>query len=155
MNKQLKKYFYVILVVTFSFCVSCRHINQEVPFLIKNLECSFESEDEEFDYIGVKFVFCNTSEKDISEISVRFTIFENKNGGNPLISSNVINADFQGLVKSGDEKIFEISLDDKIVSLPKSPYYVDYFYVESVVFSDNSIWKDCFGAFAISGGNNE
>ena len=56
-----------------------------------------------------------------------------------------IEATFEGMINSGDEKNFEVSLDEKIISPPKAPYYVDYFCVKSVHFTDNSYWADYLG----------
>ena len=124
---------------------SCEYFNQEIPFVIKNIEASLVSEQKEFVYSGVKFTFCNTSKKDISKITVCFTVYENEKGGNPFVTSNYIEATFEGIINPRKEKNFEISLDEKIISAPKNPYYVDYFCVKSVYFTDNSYWKDSLG----------
>ena len=135
----------VICILFALVFTSCEYFNQEIPFVIKNIEASLVSEQKEFVYSGVKFTFCNTSKKDISKITVCFTVYENEKGGNPFVKSNYIEATFEGIINPGKEKNFEISLDEKIISAPKNPYYVDYFCVKSVYFTDNSYWKDSLG----------
>lgn len=134
--------FCILFTLSFS---SCDYLNQEIPFVIKNIEATLESDENEFSYSGVKFTFCNTSKKDISKITVCFTVYENEKGGNPFVTSNYIESTFEGMINSGDEKNFEVSLDEKIISPPKAPYYVDYFFVKSVHFTDNSYWADYLG----------
>lgn len=135
----------VICILFALVFTSCEYFNQEIPFVIKNIEASLVSEQKEFVYSGVKFTFCNTSKKDISKITVCFTVYENEKGGNPFVTSNYIEATFEGIINPGKEKNFEISLDEKIISAPKNPYYVDYFCVKAVYFTDNSYWKDSLG----------
>lgn len=151
-----KKVSYVLcFFIIFGILSSCDVVTEDFPYLIKELSCSLESKQDVFSNCGVSFVFCNVSEKEISEIQVAFTVFEDKSGGNPFISSNFVEASFSGSIKSREEKAFEISLDEKMNYQPKEPLYVDYFFVKSIKFEDGTEWKDSFGLFAISGVENE
>lgn len=139
----------------FGIISSCEVVSEDFPYFIKKFSWVLESKQDVFSNCGVSFIFCNVSEKEISEVQVAFTVFEDKSGGNPFISSNFVEASFSGSIKSGEEKSFEISLDEKMNYQPKSPLYVDYFFVKSIKFADGTEWKDSFGLFAISGVENE
>lgn len=141
--------------IIFGILSSCDVVTEDFPYLIKELSCSLESKQDVFSNCGVSFVFCNVSEKEISEIQVAFWVFENEKGGNPFFATNFVEATFSGVIKSREEKAFEISLDEKMNYQPKEPLYVDYFFVKLIKFDDGTEWKDSFGLFSISGVENE
>ena len=50
--------------------------------------------------------------KDISKITVCFTVYENEKGGNPFVTSNYIEATFEGIINPGKEKSWLSVFDD-------------------------------------------
>lgn len=129
---------------------SCNFGNHAFPYIIENLECSLESEQGAFNHLGIKFKILNTSKKDIKNVSVAFILYDKKQGKNPLVTSNFIEARFSGEIKSGESKEFEVSLDDKIHYVPSSPYYIDCFYVKKINYSDNSFWNNFCCSYIVS-----
>ena len=142
-----------IFMILFSILllISCEFGVKTFPFLIENLECSLDSENDIFNHIGLRFKMSNTSKKTIKNFTACFIIYDSKNGKNPLITSNYIEAKFNGNLDCNKSKIFEVSLDDKINYVPKNPFYIDCFYIKSIVYEDGSTWKNYFSSYTISG----
>ena len=148
----MKIRFLLLLTLLFSLIfVNCTLENSKIPFIISELKLSNISENGEFLYGGVKFDLYNKHNLAITHFKVRFYVFENETGGNPFYGSNLIEASFEGTIMPKEKKNFEISLDEKILYPQKEPYFVDYFYISEILYEDNSLWKDKYGFFYVSG----
>ena len=64
---------------------------------------------------------------------------------------NVKGSVFEVTMDCNKSKIFEVSLDDKINYVPKNPFYIDCFYIKSIVYEDGSTWENYFSSYTISG----
>jgi hypothetical protein len=100
-----------------------------------------------YKFAGVEFTFYNSSDKNVSGMSVSMMVYDRVTNKTPFIGSNNIKANFDGGIAAGEEKLFIISLDPYIYAAPGNPYIIDFFYILRVVFGDGSEWVDRNGTY--------
>ncbi|NLK46676.1 MAG: hypothetical protein GX297_08515 [Treponema sp.] len=124
------------------------------PFVISIPECKIGSLPGCYAHCGVHFSYTNTSTKDVERIKISCMVYSDKNGTNPFIGSNHILADFpdEGIsnnIASGESRNFILNLDPYIYSTPAAPFFIDYFFVRKVTFTDGSTFEDPFGTYHV------
>jgi len=99
---------------------------------------------------GIVFTLYNTSGKAMERVEVRCMVFDEETKRNPFIGRNVIQAEFNEVIESGEKKELIIPLDRYMYLIPEKPYLIDHFFIREVRFSDGSVWEDKIGAYKIS-----
>lgn len=144
----------LILVLTSVFaCLffSCDNIFQSPPFILSAPECVLTSETGNFRFAGVKFSVWNARQAEIKGITAVFSVFKDAQGGNPFVSGNSVSANIECSIMSDECGVFEIGLDLYVSKIPDKPYYIDFFYLKSVIYEDGQSWQDPAGVFFVGG----
>jgi len=126
------------------FFISCSlFAERNVPYVVNG---NFVMEDNiaEYEVCGVDLYFLNKSEKAVKDFTVVFYLFDDE--GEPASTSR------NNLVFKVDEELNPmestnlcLSLDKYINYLPQEGYFIDYLYVSSITYLDESVWSDPFG----------
>ena len=145
----------VLVLVLTSICtcifLSCGNIFQNPPFILSSPECVLTSDTASFRFAGVKFSVWNARQSVIKRISAVFSVYKDEHGGNPFSGGNVVSATLECSIAPGECEEFEAGLDPYISETPKSPYYIDFFYLKEVLYEDGEVWSDPAGAFYVRG----
>jgi hypothetical protein len=111
------------------------------PYLTVNLEPVLEADGGNINYAGIRFNIANTSQKTISSFVTSCFLYDG-NTRKPLMQNNRVRSGFTGAIIPKDERVFTISLDDRIGAVPDSPFIIDFFTLTRVDYSDGSSWTD-------------
>lgn len=127
----------------FGCCSFSDQKKSETPYIT---EGKMEMDENSMDYevAGLDFFFLNKSDKNISELTVVFFLFDKD--GEPISggkSNIVLTVKEQILAKSSLRCC--LNLDDYFSIVPDEIYTVDYLYISKIVYEDGSVWSDPFG----------
>ena len=139
------KLYKLIILSAFFLLSSCKDFSfcdEKVPYLIKaELDMG---ESTEFDIAGLNLYFLNRSEKQVSEITIVFYMFDEDGEPASLCRSNIV-LSVKENVAAGTSIETCLNLDSFFTYIPEEQYTADYIYVSRIVYEDGSEWKDSFG----------
>lgn len=132
-------------------CAACTlYTGRQVPYTVSKPKCVIGGNEDYYQIAGIVFTLYNTSGKAMERVEVRCMVFDEETKRNPFIGSNVIQAEFNEVIESGEKKELIIPLDRYMYLIPEKPYLIDHFFIREVRFSDGSVWEDKIGAYKIS-----
>lgn len=148
-NKIIKKLFVclIFLIITLIFNGCSITPNEIIPYLVSG-DFVMEADSEDYSVCGLDLLLVNQSEKDISEFSIVFFLFD-KDGEPAGECSNRISFDIERFVDAGGALKKTISLDKYMNNIPEELLFVDYLYVSKIIYADGSVWEDPFGLVAL------
>jgi len=120
--------------------------SNNVPYMVSG-DFVMEEASEDYSVCGIDLTIFNQSEKNISNFSIVFFLFD-KDGEPARECSNRIAFDIQKIISSGESFNKCISLDKYMITFPEEELFVDYLYVSQIVYEDGSTWEDPYGLVA-------
>ena len=97
------------------------------------------------DYV---FFIENLCNKEIKEFSVVLSLY-NSDGEPAFYGCDFINHSFARNIPEGDILEFSIPIESYFEDYDDEVYFTDYFYVNKIVYIDNSVWEDPFGLWSL------
>lgn len=146
--KQMNK---TLFLLATAFLVSCDTLatSENPPYVITKPVCEISERSGFFTYAGIVFKFLNTSEKDVTGITVSFMVFDAETQDSPFIGSNIFKIKKLDTVGVNENKEIIISLDKYIYVAPSEPYIIDFFYIAEIQYADGSSWQDSNGIYKV------
>lgn len=144
----MKKNLFLTLGLLFAGVFSACSITpvETLPYLIAG-DFVMESDSDDYSVCGLDLQFINQTEKEVSEFSIVFFLFD-RDGEPASECSGRIAFDVEKVVDAGDSIKKCISLDKYMYTIPEESLLVDYLYVSRIVYADGSVWNDPYGLMA-------
>lgn len=136
--------FFTIFILT-----SCNTIQlNNCPYLITEQYVSFDEENDSYNYVGAYFSILNNSNKTIRNLTICFSLFDAE--GNLLsLGNGQFKTKFEGEIPAGKKQEIVISLDNALGNTADSEFRIDFVYVSSITYEDESIWQDYIGLYSL------
>jgi hypothetical protein len=117
------------------------------PFVISKPVCELTDDFPNFTHAGISFFFLNQSDKDISNVTASFMLFDARTKTNPFVGTNLFEIQKYVSISPDENKQIVLSLDRVIYVAPIEPYLINNFYISGIEYADGSIWKDKYGVY--------
>jgi hypothetical protein len=131
------------LVLCFGF-ISCSLFSKEsAPYAVSG-DFVMEDNSTDYDLCGINLNVFNKAEKNIKEFTVVFFLFD-KDGEPASECRSMLSFSVEKKIEAGKSFVCCISLDQYMSTIPEEPLTVDYLYVSSITFEDDSTWADPYG----------
>ncbi len=145
------KILYVCLPLIWLF-TACATLDSSCPYIISELHVELGENEGIHRYAGTYFELYNDSEKEMSNMTLSFLLYD-QDGNTPFLGSNKVIAELNTPVPAMTSLDCIVSLDSFIATVPEEEYQVDYFYLSKITYADGSSWTDPFGMYALNGGS--
>lgn len=146
-KKQLLLFVLILGIssISISFCSCLSTKLEKCPY---SAYCKFD--EIEFDSENMDYVFFieNLCNKEIKEFSVVLSLY-NSDGEPAFYGCDFINHSFARNIPGGDILEFSIPIESYFEDYDDEVYFTDYFYVNKIVYIDNSVWEDPFGLWSL------
>jgi hypothetical protein len=146
-KKQLLLFVLILGIssISISFCSCLSTKLEKCPY---SAYCKFD--EIEFDAENMDYVFFieNLCNKEIKEFSVVLSLY-NSDGEPAFYGCDFINHSFARNIPEGDILEFSIPIESYFEDFDDEVYFTDYFYVNKIVYADNSVWEDPFGLWSL------
>lgn len=146
-KKQLLLFVLILGIssISISFCSCLSTKLEKCPY---SAYCKFD--EIEFDSENMDYVFFieNLCNKEIKEFSVVLSLY-NSDGEPAFYGCDFINHSFVRNIPEGDILEFSIPIESYFEDYDDEVYFTDYFYVNKIVYIDNSVWEDPFGLWSL------
>lgn len=136
----------VLFAAGFSGCATVDAFS--CPYVIDNPRVVLGENDDIHKFAGAYFSVYNDSDKNISEYTVSFLLYDEE-GNNPFIGSNCVVEKIAAEESPHDSREAVISLDSYLSVVPDEPYKIDFMYLREIKYSDGTTWSDPFGMYAV------
>lgn len=140
MNK-VNIFIVTIFTIFFSSMASCTmFVHDFIPYKLDlqliNYEHSGNTQLSE-----VKCKFTNNRNKEIEEFNIQFVLFDEEG---EVLQDNVC-FNVKAKVSKNETISFNLSLEEILKHCKRKAKYIDYGFVNKIIYSDNSQWLDPFG----------
>ena len=140
----------IIQILFFSCGLESLLMNTTPEFTVSNL--SYKDGDEESNLsCGIYFDFCNTSKKTVVYIETKMNVYDKKTGIPAFNNAGTITCGFDGFLKNQESREFFISLENYSPVIFDSELVIDSFFINRIIYSDGTTWRDLLGSNSISG----
>lgn len=147
-KKRFSSLFAVSAVLSCFFLFGCCSLFNktdvaDVPYIAEG-RMEIDENSGDYEIAGLNLFFMNKSEKNVSEFTVVFYLFDVD--GEPISGgkSNIV-LTVKESVSSMESLRCCVSLDKYFSIVPETAYAVDYFYVSRIVYENGDVWTDPFG----------
>lgn len=131
------------LILCFSF-ISCSLFSKEsAPYAVSG-DFVMEEDSTDYNLCGINLNLFNKAEKNIKEFTVVFFLFD-KDGEPASECRSMLSFSVEKTVEAGQSFVCCISLDQYMSTIPEEPLTIDYLYVSSITFEDDTSWADPYG----------
>ncbi|HOS29681.1 MAG TPA: hypothetical protein PLR39_02665 [Treponemataceae bacterium] len=138
-----------LTAIMFLSLSSCMQSVYKAPFIIGEPECVIGEVDSFFRYAGIILDFCNTSEKQIMNIEISFSLFDPETKKSPWYGTSHIMTNYENSILTGEKIEICVSLDTYLYEIPKNAFLVKNLCISALTYSDGSVWKDYLGIYTV------
>lgn len=140
-KKLMRNYFFFFLWFAFSGCKSFG--GEIVPYIV-NGNFVMESNISEYEICGVDLYFLNKSEKSVKSFTIVFFLFDNEGEPAATTKNNIVFKIDEDLDPMESINLC-LNLDKYVNYVPEDGFFIDYLYISSIIYSDDSEWSDPLG----------
>ena len=128
------------VLLCFGF-ISCSLFSKEAaPYAVSG-DFVMDENSDDYNLCGVNLNVFNKAEKNIKEFTVVFFLFD-KDGEPASECRSMLSFSVEKKVEAGKSFVCCISLDQYMSTVPEEPLMIDYLYVSSITFEDDTTWAE-------------